>query len=247
VIVSIFFMAMCAASNPSGIERTPEDWFRRGVETRDDAKAAVEHFAEAANGFDLATPESALARSRAYYLAGQTPQALSAIHAGLALAPYHDELQGDLLAIRESIRVPESADPKLRVRPEPPRSLRHRVSPWESFALAAIFGSICSLGFAMRYTTRPSWANGAMAVGLIGTGFSIALGIHISRIGSPAPVILVESTTLRTGNGASYPPRLAQPLPRGAEVMELGRRGGWVRVELAGGAAGWLPEKAILR
>lgn len=233
----------------SSIEATvpPEGWFRRGVDSRNDAAPARKAFANAAGGFDLATPESALAKSRAHFLAGQMPRALAAIHAGLALAPYHRELQGDLRAIRETIRYPESADPRLRVRPNEPRSLRHRVSPWELYAFASIFGALAASGFAKRFTTRPPWSSAAIAVGLIGTAFAIGLSIQIARDDSPAPLVLANAATFRKGNGESYPPKIADPLPRGAEVRELGRRGGWVRVELAGGASGWLPETAILR
>ncbi len=247
MIASLSLVALLTVSTSLEANVSPEEWFRRGVEARNDSVAAREYFANAADRIDLASPESALAKARAHFLAGQTPKALAAIHAGLALAPYHRELQGDLLAIRETIRYPESADPRLRVRPDAPRELRHRVSPWEPFALASIFGSLAALGFAKRFTTRPPWASAVIAIGLIGAAFVIGLAIHISRLDSPSPLILANAATLRKGNGESYPPKIADPLPRGAEVRELGRRGGWVRVELAGGATGWLPETAILR
>ena len=39
---------------------------------------------------------------------------------------------------------------------------------------------------------------------------------------------------------------LNAPLPAGAEVRELSRRGGWVQVELPGGAVGWLPLSVLV-
>jgi hypothetical protein len=59
-------------------------------------------------------------------------------------------------------------------------------------------------------------------------------------------VVVAADVTLRRGNADSYPPRFDARLPRGVEARELGRRGGWAQVELAGGAAGWLPEAAVI-
>lgn len=244
--VSLILMAMMIGASPVETGLTPEEWFRRGVESRNDSAAARKSFARAAGDFDLNSPESALAKARSHFLAGQTPQALAAIHAGLSLAPYHRELQGDLLAIRDTIHYPESVDPKLKVRPDAPRLLRHRFSPWELFAFVATFGALAAFGFAKRFTTRPPWATAAILVGLSGLALAISISIQIARDDSPVPLVVANPAILRKGNGESYPPKLAEPLPRGTEVRELGRRGGWVRVELAGGASGWLPESAIL-
>lgn len=246
MISSLTILASLLSSSPPEHPISPDEWFRRGVASRNDSVEARRCFAKAADGFDLATPESALAKARAYVLAGQTPQALAAIHAGLALAPYHRELQGDLRAIRETVRYSDSSDPALRVRPDELHSLGHRVSPWERFAIVSFSGALAALGFAKRYTTRPPWANAAIGVGVIGLALTIGLSIFMERNASPPLIILANATALRAGNGESYPAKLAE-LPRGAEVRERGRRGGWVRVELAGGATGWLPESAILR
>jgi hypothetical protein len=62
-----------------------------------------------------------------------------------------------------------------------------------------------------------------------------------------APVLVVaRDCPLRIGNGASYPPRLDAPLPRGAEVRRLFERNGWYQVELASGVVGWLPREAVV-
>jgi hypothetical protein len=59
-------------------------------------------------------------------------------------------------------------------------------------------------------------------------------------------VVISKNEELRTGNGNAFPTRIDALLPRGAEVRELGRRGGWVQVELAGGAVGWVPANVVL-
>jgi hypothetical protein len=59
-------------------------------------------------------------------------------------------------------------------------------------------------------------------------------------------VVVREDVLLRRGNTILHPERLAQTLPRGVEARELLRRGGWVQVELAAGAIGWLPEASVV-
>jgi len=57
-------------------------------------------------------------------------------------------------------------------------------------------------------------------------------------------VVVAADAVLRKGNADAYPPRLEARLPPGPRP-ELARRGGWVQVELAGGAVGWLPEAVV--
>ena len=67
------------------------------------------------------------------------------------------------------------------------------------------------------------------------------------QIETVKPIVVITSdVALRTGNGTAFPTRIDALLPHGAEVRELGRRGGWVQVELAGGAVGWVPASAVL-
>lgn len=227
--------------------------FLLGVHHRSDAAEARRYFRSAAKWCDelwattLPIPAVARYRAASHFLAGHLPQALAAVHDGLRLAPYDVELQQDLLAIRGTIPYPEPADPAARVRPDPPGGLRSRATPWDAYRAAAVFGVVAAIGLAHRLTTRPAWSTPVAAVGLIGLAAAAGVAWHLAAA-EPPPLVIVaaDGVTLRTGNGEAYPPRVAEPLPRGAELRELGRRGGWVQVELPGGAAGWLPEAAIL-
>jgi hypothetical protein len=69
---------------------------------------------------------------------------------------------------------------------------------------------------------------------------------HRERTESRPLVIVREDIELRKGNAEKFELRFAQRLPKGVEARELSRRGGWVQVELAGGAVGWLPEKSVI-
>jgi hypothetical protein len=231
--------------------RSATDWFRAGVASREDAAEARTAFRTAAAAFETAgaypaTPRLALARARSHVLAGDTARAVAAIHDGLALAPYDAELQQDLRAIRETIRYPDPLDPRSRVRPDPTDGLRHRVSPWDCFFAAAVFGLLLVTGLAKRLTARPPWAIPVAGVGLIGFLAAAVMAWQVSIPDPPPVIILSAETTLRKGNGPTYPTRIVEPLPAGAELREVGRRGGWVQVEVPGGATGWIDQAAAL-
>ena len=96
------------------------DEFAAGLAARDDAAAARPHFASAARLYDDAwadgerTAGVARNRGRAHALAGDTPRAIGAFHAGLAVAPWDRGLRDDLAAVRASVPYPDG------LRPGPP-------------------------------------------------------------------------------------------------------------------------------
>jgi hypothetical protein len=236
--------------------RTAEMDFLEGVEARADAAIARPHFADAASLFDSRgaagerTPSLALNRGRAHFLAGQVPQAIRAFRDGLELFPWDAELQRDLAAARATVAYPAEPDPASRVRPDPPASLRHRLSPWDLFLAATLFALVVAVGLARRFTTADRWAAPLAATGLVGL---LLVAVAAWKIDAEARserdhpvVVLAADVVLRTGNGTAFPARLGTPLPRGAEVRQLTQRGGWVQVQLPGGAIGWVPEAAVL-
>ena len=222
--------------------------FLQGVEARDDAATARRHFAWAANWYDqmwtggVRTDAVALNRGRAHFLAGNLPQAIRAFRDGLDLYPWDADLQRALTAARAPVAYPTESDPAERVRPDPPNSLRHRISPWDLFLAASAFALVLTIGLARRLTARDGWATPLAVAGLLGLVAVAAAGIHIATARPEPVLVLTADEVLRTGNGTAFPARLDAPLPRGAEVRELARRGGWVQVELPGGAVGWVRE-----
>jgi hypothetical protein len=250
--------------------------FQNGVAARTNADQARKHFAAAAASFDrwwqngygpsasdnerLAslvgdagplTPALALNRGHAHFLAGNLPQAIRAFHDGLAIAPYDAELQHSLAAARATIDYQAPADPAERIRPDLPGGLRSRLAPWDLYRAAAVCGVLVVVGLGKRFTTQPAWALPVAAAG--GLGFLAIVGgglqMHRERLAddaTPVAVVAADGVTLRKGNGDSFPPRIGEKLPRGAEVRVIGRRGGWAQVELPGEAVGWLPEAALL-
>ena len=230
--------------------------FQEGVKLREDAAAARERFAAAAvhyqEGWDAGhrTPAWAMNRGRAHFLAGNLPQAIRAFHDGLTLAPWDADLQAGLANSRTLVAYPTESQPAERVHPDPLTALRHRVSPADLFVAAVVGSLLVTVGLAARLTARPDWAVPTTAVGVASLILVAAVAGKLeldAAADRDAPVrVIAADVTLRTGNGTAFDARLPAPLPRGAEVRELRRRGGWVQVELPGGAVGWVPETAVL-
>ncbi len=230
--------------------------FRLGVEARSDAASARPHFADAASRFDrrwsadVRTPSLALNCGRAHFLAGQLPQAIRAFRDGLDLFPWDADLQRSLARAHAAVAYPTEVKPDERVRPDPPPWLRSHVSPWDLVLAASACSLLLIVGLARRLTARDDWSAPLAAVGLLGLLLVAAVAVQIdaaARADRAKPVlVLAADEVLRTGNGTAFPARIDATLPRGAEVRELARRGGWVQVELPGGAVGWVRESAVL-
>ncbi len=230
--------------------------FAAGVEARGDADAARAHFRTAAGGYDclwdagFRNPAVGLNRARARRLAGDLPGAFAALHEALARMPYDRTLQVELDDARAAVAYPLAGELAGQCRPAPVRTVGARMSAAEAFLLVGFFALAAGLAAARYATTRtPGWL-GVSGLSLVALAVLGALWWHDARTRASREahplVVVTADALLRRGNAESYPPRLEPRLPRGVEVRELGRRGGWVQVELAGGAVGWLPESAVL-
>jgi hypothetical protein len=198
-------------------------------------------------GAVLAAPPGEFAdRGKAAVVAGNLPAGVLAFRQGLAEHPGDREL-GDLLeAARDLVPYPPTADAAERVRPDPPGNWDRWAGAWELTAAGVACTVLFAAGLAARFTTRPRWAIPVAVVGV--QGFSAVATVFAWPRDAAGPVAVVrpdKGIVLRSGNADSYPPRTAFPLPRGAEVMVIGHRGGWAQVQLAGGAVGWVREKEI--
>lgn len=231
--------------------------FQAGVEARADAGRARPLFRQAAAGFDSHWEAGhraawlAANRGRSHFLAGDVSAAVVAFRAGLVETPYDLDLLDGLAECRAAIPYPTAAVAEEELRPAPPRGWRNRVSEWDVFRLAGVAALLVVVGLARRFTARDGWAVPVAGVGVSGLLACAVLGWALNaeafaERATPALVVTADAT-LRTGNGFTYPPRIAATVPRGVEVVERTRRGGWAQVEVAGGAVGWLPESAVRR
>lgn len=231
--------------------------FAEGTGHRNDGDTARDWFRASARGYDLLwrrghqNPGLAVNRSRARRLAGDLPGAIEALHDGLAVAPYDRPLQVELEDARSAVAYPLDGELAARCRPKPLRTIGSRMSSAEAYAVAGVLWLlVCVAGTRFVMTRAPWWLAfaGLWLVLLLAFG-----GLwqqdqrRRGRIESRPLLIVKDDVMPRRGNSESYPARLESKLPRGVEVRELGRRGGWVQVELAGGDIGWLPERSAIR
>ena len=231
--------------------------FAEGVAHRHDAATARAAFARAATAYDELwasgepTPALALNRANAHRLAGDLPAALLALNEGLAAFPWHRPLQVAREDARAAVDYPVAGGLARQCRPPPPGGFSSRVSPGEAWLICGgCWLLACGAATRFAMTRRPGWL-GCAAVAALGALAVVTCGYLLGRdpddrLGRQPVVVLTRRETLRSGNSAAFPPRLEPPLPAGVEARKLAERGGWVQVELAGGAVGWLPAGSVL-
>ncbi len=252
----VLFASPASASSPSDALASAEQAFAEGVELRNDSAKAKPAFARAAAAYDslwnqgFHTPELALNRARAHRLAGNLPKCIAALHDGLAVARFARPLQIELDAARAAVQFPIEGDLAAQCRPKTTITLSTRMSPadaWFTAGFLWLVACACVARFAM--TRNYLWL-GFAAFWLAALLLLGGLWLQDARVrqrNEPLPLrVVAEDTMLRKGNSDAYPPRLEPALPKGTEVRELTRRGGWVQVQLPGGAIGWLPEAATI-
>ena len=239
-----------------GLEESARDAFRLGVSERENAAVARPHFARSAVEYrqlwDRGRRFAGLARAwaRAAFLAGDPAEAIAAAQAGLRISANHGGLQRDLETYRDAVNSDSMAKPDERLRPARLAGVRSRLSGWDLFWLTAGASVLFGIGAASRFTTGRVWATPLAVLGIAGLlacgGLAVMSALdERDDLASPLWIVRVEQP-LRKGNGDSHAPRIELPLPRGTEVREVSRRGGWVQVRVAGGAVGWLPERVLI-
>lgn len=257
LVLALFLNASSAfAQTPADRLAAADAAFAEGVSFKGDSEKARPAFAQAAERYDVLwnqgfrTPELALNRSRAHRLAGNLPRAIAALHDGLAVARYARPLQVELEDARAAVAFPLDGELAAQCRPQPHRGVSTRMSPAEAWLVAGgLWLLACAAVARFVMTQNAVWlafaASGVCALGTLGWLW-LQDGRDRARNEALPLVIVSEDTTLRRGNAGSYPARLDAVLPRGVEARELSRRGGWVQVQLPGGAVGWLPQGTVI-
>jgi hypothetical protein len=227
--------------------------FAAGVAARADAVQARVHLLRAVDAWrklaeaGTSSPSELVNWGHAAWLADDGPQALAAYAAAWRRVPGDPLIRLAWTTARQSVRV--SADSELA----PPRALQtwwQWARPRWPWFQALVVGLSATVGAAMLLrwwqTAQSRWGYAASASVLLAAVLSAGpLLAESERQAWQTPVAVVRApVALRTGNGLSYPPRLAAPLPAGWEVRPLAQRGTWLQVEVrthTGVAVGWLP------
>ena len=257
IAISVLLFALIGLSldkPDTAVLQEAERCFATGVAARSDASAARRWFAQSAREYDdlwqrgFHNPALALNRARAHRLAGNLPAAIAALQAGLSVARFDRTLQVELEDCRSAVEYPND-ELAVECRPRPISGIGSRMAPVEAYLFCgALWLAACLCLARLAMTRRPAWLVAA-AIAFIALAALGGLWFQDwrQREANARPLAIVErDCSLRTGNGTAWPNRFAGRLPRGVEVRILGRRGGWVQVELAAGAVGWLPESCLL-
>lgn len=232
--------AVLLALPPEGVAA-----WEAGLAARDDATRARQWFARAAASFEQ-TPGAALAAGHAWMLAGDLPRAVGAYRCGLAVRPDDARLQHALTYARGQVNplaVPTGPGWLARQC----GATRQHLGWW--LVWLAWVGAIACL-VRQRMTGLAIWRAGAVVSGGGALALAVVLGLAAAQAAAyraePFAVVAQAGVSLRTGNAHAYSPVFDAPLPRGQECRPVLRRGRWWRVELPGGAVGWLPAEAVL-
>ncbi len=257
LLIAFLFSAAPAfgASAPDTLADA-ERAFAEGVELRHDSDRAKPAFARAAASYDelwargYHTPELALNRSRAHRLAGDLPRGLAALHEGLAVARFSRPLQVELDDARSRVLYPIEGELTTQCRPRPIRTVSTRMSPADAWVASGFAWLLACAGVVRFAMTRNAVWLVFTALWVVALAFLGALWLQDVRQrerDESLPLLVVTTDVhLRKGNATEYAPRIEPALPKGAEVRELSRRGGWVQVKLPGGMIGWIPEEVIV-
>lgn len=228
--------------------------FEQGVHARGTPQEST-LFQEAAADFaelrqrGYRSPALCLDEGNACLLANDLPGAILAYRRGLDLAPNDGRLRAGLKYARAQVAYPHSAlgrQPAERWPPWLPRP-----TPFAGWtALFAVYG--LAWIFLMRWwITRQRkvlvLAGCSLAVALlIGVGLAWSFRQRQWLAGRPLVVIAQADVYLRMGNGPLYERRFDAPVARGVEARLQTERNGWLQIELADGAIGWVPRSAVL-
>jgi hypothetical protein len=261
------FLTIAIATGPSltesptgggGLSAEAETAYRAGLDARADAARARPHLLRAAELYESLwdqgnrSPATARNMAQCRFLAGDLGRCIRDYRRGLKAFPHDADLRLGLAYARGQVAYPLVGDVADAARPADSTSPldRSRI-PLRRLAWVAI--GLSGLGW---FVLARAWFTARGGLALFGGAqvfAAIALGGALwwedsrlrARWTAPAAVVVGSGTDLRTGNSDEYPKRLEGRLPAGVEVKVLGQRGGWLHVELARGAAGWVPKDRV--
>jgi hypothetical protein len=236
-------------------ERAHFEEGRRLAEVPDGGHDARANFALAAAQLEqLAkerpSPEAFLNLGNATFLADDAPRAIWAFRRGLALAPQHRQLREHLDYARAQVALPRQQYGQPAPDPWPAWLPRWSGCTWLALTAAA-YSAACAAAAVWLIARRRAWLITSLAaLGIAGiAGYAWTTGYLECQRESDTPVVVIKSDDipLRTGNGPSYPSHPDLPtLHAGMEASRLTERGGWLQIQFAGGAVGWVPRGGVV-
>jgi len=243
-------LLLVAGSTAADLLARAEAAFRAAVESRDDHTKAEPHLRaairdlEALQARGVRNPRLSLQLGNARLLADDLGGAILAYHEGLALSPGDRDLRAALDFARSRVAYPAGTFARPPTDDLPPWLPR----PGPVTLLLVAFGAF-ALGCVgltrSRMLASGRWLTvgvGALLIALAGLTL-LVMQQRAAALERPLVVVAADDVLLRRGDGLSFPPRYATPLPRGTEARLRRERGDWLQIELSGGEIGWVPRE----
>jgi hypothetical protein len=116
---------------------------------------------------------------------------------------------------------------------------------WLAAAAAAVTFLIAVAGLLTE--PRRVWTGVAIAGVLVTAVLAVSAGYDCYRFDHLVHgVVVADKVVARKGNGDSYEPAFADPLPEGTEFILRERRGDWLRIRLEGKQEGWVESANVV-
>ncbi|HEX3146845.1 MAG TPA: SH3 domain-containing protein [Gemmataceae bacterium] len=253
--VAVFIAVAALGAAPATTIADADAEYRAGIAAATDSVQARPHFIRAAETYEsdwkvgIRSPATARNMAQCRYLAGDLGGAIRDYRLGLRIFPHDPDLRAGLAFAREQVAYSQVGDVAEAARPRDTHTPLDRLPisfAWLEWAAIALAG--CAWIVLAR-----SWIVGRGGLALFGglllltaATAGVLLQWQDRRLravwAEPTAVVSASGVELRTGNSDEYPKRLEGRLPAGVEMKVLSERGGWLHVELAGGAVGWVPQ-----
>lgn len=250
--VGLMLLLVVGVSGPTDADllAQAEASFRAAVERRDDHTKAEPHLRaairdlEALQRHGVSNPRLTLQLGNARLLADDLGGAILAYHQGLALSPNDRDLRAALDFARSRVAYPAGTFARPPTDDLPP--WLPRPGPGTLLLIAVGAFALGCVGLTRwRMLASGRWLSVGVVALLIALAGTVLLVMQqrAAALEKPLVVVAADDVLLRRGDGLSFPPRYATPLPRGTEARLRRERGDWLQVELSGGEIGWVPRE----
>jgi tetratricopeptide (TPR) repeat protein len=179
----------------------------------------------------------------AYLRRGEIAEAIAAYRAAQARLPRDQDVEANLRFARE--RTQDALAP-----PEPPAALRalffwhYALSRRELVTATAVINALfwTTLGLAL-FRRRAAFRGASVALGLAALALGASAAVRLAR---PNTVAVIQGGDVPVYSGVGESSVVRFRLHEGAEATASDRDGGWVKITLADGKQGWVPQRDVL-
>ncbi|MSR18952.1 MAG: hypothetical protein EXS00_07290 [Phycisphaerales bacterium] len=254
LLAAAFIAESCLAAHaaPDQLQRAQEaeQLYEHGAEMQTTDLAGARQLFESSASMYKEVVDSGIENSalwfnlgNAYGNAGEWGQAIGAYLQSQRLDPGNQANAANLAharaAVAQSIQV---ADTSL---------LSQVTSAWQTVSLSTrthiaiaswlLAWAVITIGISSRWPARIPWhiliVTSATAFAV--TGSTVVIDM-VRQAQSPPGVLIRGEVIARKGNGEGFTPAFAEPLSEGIEFTLIGRRPGWLHINLADGKECWV-------